>query len=275
MCLCLFAPICVYADGGVVLGDDIHEKNIPLKMDVLDKTIAVMFKEDADLGILFKEDFYEYIYNDMLDVPFSMQDLFMACRKQSLGTTLFCVDFVKLYVKGISEAEPSDMNEMPQFDITNSACARASALVDIDIKNANGTIYRFKTFKEALNRCESMGHSGAAVNQDGKVVHNDLYTLDSIYGICQRFLTNVDTCKSELETFYTEGLNKAKTRELSECVLKLIKTGQMDLPVNLMEEKCGGSIRTIRIEGLKKMKEKKKEKEEALIEYEKMMREQE
>ncbi len=67
-----------------------------------------------------------------------------------------------------------------------------------------------------------------------------IYTGESIFGQCKEYLKHVKKCNRHLLKVYAEQANdsRRKDRQKYECVVKLLESGEMDLPATKMEERC-------------------------------------
>ena len=104
--LCL--PFVSRADG-LVFGEDINEKNIPLEMNIMQRSFDEVFADDYQSYFSdIEENFYGYFYTNV-NVPFSLKDLIEACVKgiksggMDIKVNSACFDFARLYINNLVE----------------------------------------------------------------------------------------------------------------------------------------------------------------------------
>jgi hypothetical protein len=107
----------------------------------------------------------------------------------------------------------------------------------LDIGGMNSDV----SFKTTLSACETYGHC-SSYGPGGCTEDHSLMGESGIYEVCRRFLENVKKCTRHLESYYAKELSKtdldAKKKKQYSCILNLVQTGQLELPMNLMEKKC-------------------------------------
>ena len=135
------------------------------------------------------------------------------------NTNQMCREFVNRYMTA------------SRVDVSEKAndCTAASSLHGKMFHTLNGAYsYRFKTFNDAVRECE--------------IYQKEDYVDGTIYSLCERFREHVKGCTSYLTDYYEDKLWHAQENEKEagqyECILDLIKTGRINLPVDLMEKEC-------------------------------------
>lgn len=214
-----FGLICNFANADVKVVNDITDV-AKINWGALDSAVINLSTDDirADMMVFFIEHEKDEL---------SAKDILSYCL--TIDSKNACANFVKTYMDYVG----GNAND----------CTEASAFVGRLTQTLGGGFsYRFETFQDALNYCEVHGHGSHFYNDKHEVVYSDSYKTDSIYGLCERFIEYVKKCTIHLETYYEQELLSEtlsnKTRKQYQCILNLVKTGQLNLPVNLMEKSC-------------------------------------
>lgn len=214
-----FILACNLANADVKFVSNIEDK-IKINWGALNDAVSVLSTEDIRANMLVF--FIEHEKDE-----FSAKDILSYCV--SIDDKVTCANFVKTYMDYVG----GNAND----------CAEASSLVGRRTETLSGAhAYYFETFSEALNYCDVTGYGNGWQDDNNGLGTRGNYATNSIYGVCERFLTNVRKCTIHLEAYYEQELlsNKLskKTERQYRCILNLIKTGQLNLPVSLMEESC-------------------------------------
>ena len=197
--------------------------------DITDKTKIYWEAVDAAVTAFSSEETRAIMYAFFVEregQELSAKDILGYCRTVEKNLVQ-CVDFVKKYVN-YTGGDATD-------------CTMASSIIGKDF-SVDGYRINATTFSNAMTSCVQAegGHTG--LSGTGTVVDRYEFSSDSQFGTCFRFINNVKKCTRHLESYYTKELLKtdldAKKRKQYSCILNLVQTGQLELPMNLMEKKC-------------------------------------
>ena len=198
--------------------------------DITDKTKIYWEAVDAAVTAFSSEETRAIMYAFFIDnegKELSAKDILTYCRQMEKDVVK-CANFVKNYVSYIG-GDASDCT-MASGIIGQRFYAPRTGISDIDAT----------TFNKAMVSCGPYEH-GSGVYDNGKVVDNS-YHIASMVGVCVEFINHVKKCTRHLESYYAKELSKtdldAKKKKQYSCMLNLVQTGQLDLPVDKMEKKC-------------------------------------
>lgn len=197
--------------------------------DITDKTKIYWEAVEAAVSAFDSEETRAIMYAFFIDnegKELSAKDILTYCRQMEKDVVK-CANFVKNYVSYIG-GDASD-------------CTMASSIIGKDF-SVKGYRINATTFSNAMTSCAQAEGGNTSLSGTGTVVENYGFDSDSQLGTCFRFINNVKKCIRHLESYYTKELLKtdldAKKKKQYSCILNLVQTGQLELPVNLMEKKC-------------------------------------
>ncbi len=148
----------------------------------------------------------------------SLGELTKLCQK-NMNDAVVCLDFIDAYM-GYNIGDSTDCtvakNARPEYQGHKPDSYNFADVYSYCLRSAGNFAY---------------GVSGGVLRDD--------YESNSIVGQCKTFLYHVERCQNHLISYYADlALNKNENSEKYNCVLNLLKTGEMDLPVTNMENRC-------------------------------------
>lgn len=190
---------------------------------------------------LVRNNLYEY-FTEHANEEFAAKDILKECkiqRRLAINKGLVkegevnCGEFVREYYKYIGG---------DAYD-----CEFVSGLIKTNVKTEANSFY-VNDLKDLKGRC-SLWEKGAGdwdyVNGERVIVGNGRAAAGYEGDVCFRAMDHLKKCTRYLESYYTKELEKKDTSilhhvsKMNSCILRRIQTGQMELPVKLMERYCG------------------------------------
>jgi hypothetical protein len=217
--------MCSVAMADVKGFNDITDKG-KIDWDAVDAASAEAFGSDKrSSGLMYAF----FIQNEGKEV--SPKDILAYC-KANVKDVPNCAVFAKTY----SEHTGGDAND----------CTVVSDLINTQVSyGTTSTGYlHFKTLKELVGYCHSLAKGANDFRYEGGVrIERSTWAGGAYIGdVCSRALDHLKQCIRHLESYYAKELSKtdldAKKKKQYSCILNLVQTGQLELPVNLMEKKC-------------------------------------
>lgn len=213
--------MCSVAMAAVKGFNDITDKG-KIDWEALDASVTA-FDSEATRAMVYEF----FIENEGREI--SAKELLSWCYSISgQGAHLIeCTNFVKKYFTYTGDGA--------------SDCTVASGIIGQDFA-ADGSKIDATTFNEVLRSCAQAEDGFTRMSGKGQEVESYGFNSDSKFGTCFRFMNHVKKCTRHLESYYAKELSKtdldSKKKKQYSCILNLVQTGQLELPVNLMEKKC-------------------------------------
>ncbi len=200
--------------------------------DITDKTKIYWEAVDAAVTVFNSEETRAIMYAFFVEregKELSAKDILGYCRTMEKDLVQ-CANFVKKYVNYTGG------------DASN--CTVVSNLMNTTMQTETGNV-TVGDLKDLLGACHSWSAGGNDVTyKDGVKIAEDSRNIGgaSWADACIRAIEHLKKCTRHLESYYTKELLKtdldAKKQKQYSCMLNLVQTGQLELPMNLMEKRC-------------------------------------